>query len=128
MHFLDEDLYEAVKNRLPQIESYVASHGGTLELVGVKEGKVYIRLAGACHGCSLSTMTTKAVVERKLRELIHPELEVINVDTLPTSEIPEDLYRGETVLTEKMPPKKDRESFSKGIADKIAKLFGKEKS
>ena len=99
-----------------------------MELVGVKEGKVYIRLAGACHGCSLSTMTTKAVVERKLRELIHPELEVINVDTLPASEIPEDLYRGEMSESKEKSPQKASEDSKKGLGHKFAKLFGKEKS
>jgi Fe-S cluster biogenesis protein NfuA len=89
MVFSDEDLYEAVKNFLPQVSEYVSSHGGGLELLGVKDGVVYIRLIGACGGCSMSLMTTKMVVQRKLRELIHPELMVENVDVAP-----EGTYRG----------------------------------
>jgi len=94
MTFLDEDIYEAVKHHLPKVEEYVASHGGTIRLVGVKDGKVYIELAGACHGCSMSLMTTKMVVQQRLRELIHPQLEVINIDGMPKEEVPADIYRG----------------------------------
>jgi hypothetical protein len=39
-------------------------------------------------------MTTKMVVQRRLRELIHPELEVVNVDGITETE-PDGLYRGE---------------------------------
>jgi Fe-S cluster biogenesis protein NfuA len=83
MVFSDEDLYVAVKNFLPQVSEYVNSHGGGLEFLGVKDGVVYIRLIGTCGGCSMSLMTTKMVVQRKLRELIHPELMVENVDEAP---------------------------------------------
>jgi len=83
MIFSDEDLYEAVSNFLPQVSEYVNSHGGGIDLLGVRDGVIYIRLSGACGGCSMSLMTTKMVVQRKLRELIHPELQVENVDTPP---------------------------------------------
>jgi hypothetical protein len=39
-------------------------------------------------------MTTKMVVQKKLRELIHPALEVVNVDGTPENTMPEDAYRG----------------------------------
>jgi len=96
MHFNDEDIYEAVKYHLPTVNEYVASHGGAIKLLGVKDGKVYIELTGACHGCSMSLMTTKMVVQKKLRELIHPELTVVNVDGTPENMLPEDgLYMPE---------------------------------
>jgi len=94
MTFLDEDLYEAVQNYLPKVNEYVSSHGGSIEFLGIKDGKVYIKLVGACSGCSMSLMTTKMVVERKLRELIHPELVVKNDDGMPENKMPEDAYVG----------------------------------
>lgn len=94
MTFLDDDLYAAIKNYIPQVSEYVNSHGGGLELLGVKDGVVYIRLIGTCGGCSMSLMTTKMVVERKLRELIHPELVVKNDDGMPENKMPEDAYVG----------------------------------
>jgi len=94
MTFLDEDIYEAVNNYIPTVSEYVNSHGGGIDLLGAKDGVVYIKLVGACGGCSMSLMTTKMVVQRKLRELIHPELVVINVDGTPENEMPENAYRG----------------------------------
>ena len=94
MQFLDEDLYEAIKNYIPKVSEYVNSHGGGITLLGVKNGVVYITLTGACGGCSMSLMTTKMVVQRKLRELLHPALEVVNVDGTPENEPPQDLYKG----------------------------------
>ena len=93
MVFSDEDLYEAVKNFLPKVSEYVNSHGGGISLLGVKDGVVYITLTGACGGCSMSLMTTKMVVQRKLRELIHPELVVVNVDGTPENALPQDVYK-----------------------------------
>jgi Fe-S cluster biogenesis protein NfuA len=94
MPFSDEDIYEAVKNHLPSVEEYINSHGGGIKLLGVKDGNVYIQLTGTCHGCSMSLMTTKMVVERRLKELIHPNLNVINVEVGQEGELPGDLYRG----------------------------------
>jgi Fe-S cluster biogenesis protein NfuA len=93
MIFSDEDLYAAVKNYLPKAAEYVQSHGGDLQLMGVKDGIVYIHLGGVCGGCSMSLMTTKMVVERKLREFIHPELVVKNVDGTPENAVPDDAYK-----------------------------------
>jgi len=119
MTFSDEDIYEAVKHHLPKINEYVESHGGAIKLLGVHEGKVYIELTGACHGCSMSLLTTKMVVQKKLRELIHPELEVVNVDGTPENALPENYYSEE----EEQPQEEGEEN---GLWDKAKKLFHKE--
>ena len=93
MPFSDEDILIAVKNHLPSVSQYVKGHGGDIALLGVKDGRVYIRLTGACHGCSMSLMTTKMVVERRLRELIHPNLEVVNVDPGQEAVLSDDLLK-----------------------------------
>ncbi len=97
MIFSDEDIYEAVQNYIPKVSEYVNSHGGDIELRGAKDGTVYIVLTGTCGGCSMSLMTTKMVVQKKLRELIHPELVVVNVDGAPENEMPDDAYTGVTI-------------------------------
>jgi len=94
MTFLDEEIYDAVKNYIPKVSEYVNSHGGGIDLLGVKDGIVYIELTGACGGCSMSLMTTKMVVQKKLRELIHPELVIVNVDGTPENKLPNDVYAG----------------------------------
>ncbi len=93
MPFSDEDILVAVKNHLPSVSEYVRGHGGDITLLGVKDGQVYIQLTGTCHGCSMSLMTTKMVVERRLRELIHPNLEVVNVDVGQEAALPADLLK-----------------------------------
>lgn len=116
MTFSDEDIYEAVKHHLPTINEYVQSHGGAIRLLGTHEGKVYIELTGACHGCSMSLMTTKMVVQKKLRELIHPELIVINVDGTPENALPEFYY-----FPEDESPEEEVEEAS--VWDTVKSLF-----
>ncbi len=101
MPFSDEEIYGAVTYNLPKTSEYVKSHGGGISLLGVKDGKVYITLTGACGGCSMSLMTTKMVVEKELRTLIHPELEVINVDGSTENILPEGCYKEEQVEKKK---------------------------
>jgi len=95
MPFSDEEIYGAVKHNLPKTSEYVKSHGGGVKLLGVKDGKVYITLAGACGGCSMSLMTTKMVIQKELRILIHPDLDVSNVDGTPENLLPEGCYKEE---------------------------------
>ncbi len=91
--FSDEDLYIATKNYLPKIEEYVKSHEGTMKLLGVKDGVIYVELGGTCNGCSMSVMTTKMVVQKKLRELIHPEISVESIFPGQEDTLPEGLYK-----------------------------------
>jgi len=117
MTFSDEDIYEAVKHHLPTVNEYVNSHGGDIKLLGTKEGTVYIELTGTCHGCSMSLMTTKMVVQKKLRELIHPELVVVNVDGTPENALPDAFY------TQEKPEEADATDRKEGLLDKVKKLF-----
>ncbi|WP_236579182.1 NifU family protein [Hydrogenimonas urashimensis] len=119
MPFSDEDIYTAVMHHLPTVNEYVQSHGGGIKVLGVADGRVYIQLTGTCHGCSMSLMTTKMVVEKRLRELIHPNLEVINVEPGQESNLPDNLYR------EDAPQQEDEKSDTPGkrVMKKIKKLF-----
>ena len=116
MTFNDQDIYQAVKHHLPAVNEYVNSHGGAIKLLGVKNGTVYIELTGTCHGCSMSLMTTKMVVQKKLRELIHPELNVVNVDGTPENALPDDYYTEEE-------PEEEKVEEKEGLFDKIKKYF-----
>ena len=124
MQFLDEDIYEAVKNYLPKVSEYVNSHGGGLELLGVKDGVVYIKLTGACGGCSMSLMTTKMVVQKKLRELIHPELQVVNVDGMPENEMPADAYTGAKETQKDKQEDEKMDAPKHGVMDNLKKIVG----
>ena len=53
-----------------EINPAVASHGGYISLVDVREDVVYIRLEGGCQGCGMADVTLKQGVETAiLREL-----------------------------------------------------------
>lgn len=80
MPFTDEDLEKPVGNIIRvKISPMLAQDGGAIELLTIKNGKVYVQLQGACVGCGASSSTLKFIVEKELRAAIHPELEIINV-------------------------------------------------
>ncbi|AXK49325.1 hypothetical protein CRU87_07410 [Aliarcobacter trophiarum LMG 25534] len=78
--FTDEDLQEPVSNIIKiKIAPMIARDGGAIELLAIKNAKIYIQLKGACVGCSASGSTLKYVVEKNLKEAIHPDLKIVNV-------------------------------------------------
>jgi len=78
--FSDEDLQapveELIKNKIAPM---MAQDGGAIQLMQIKNGRVYVQLQGACNGCAASGSTLKFIVEKNLKEFIHPEIGVVNV-------------------------------------------------
>ena len=70
---------ERVEAVLEEIRPALQADGGDVELVGVTEGVVKVRLKGACSGCPMSTMTLKHGIERLLKERLPEVKEVIAV-------------------------------------------------
>jgi Fe-S cluster biogenesis protein NfuA len=77
--FSDEELRPAVETSLEKVAPMLALDGGGMELLDIKNGKVFVQLQGACVGCGSSGQTIKYGIERQLRMDIHPEIEVINI-------------------------------------------------
>ena len=77
--FSDEELLSPVKIVLDKMRPMLIADGGNVALLEIKEGKVYVRLEGACKGCPSSSITLKNGIERALRDEIHPEIEIINI-------------------------------------------------
>ena len=61
-----EDLKKSVEQALAKIRPMLQRDGGDIELVGVTDGIVRVRLTGACKGCPMSQMTLKQGVEKLL--------------------------------------------------------------
>jgi Fe-S cluster biogenesis protein NfuA len=61
------------------IRPFLQAEGGDIELVDVDDGKVSVRLRGACAGCPGAAYTLKMGVERTLQEKIPEVKEVIAV-------------------------------------------------
>ncbi len=54
---------ERVTGALDEVRPYLIAHGGGVELLGVDEGVVRLRLEGACNGCPSSALTLTTAVE-----------------------------------------------------------------
>jgi Fe-S cluster biogenesis protein NfuA/nitrite reductase/ring-hydroxylating ferredoxin subunit len=54
---------ERVRGALEGVLPYLESHGGNVQLVGVEDGVVRLRLEGSCSGCPSSSMTLKLAIE-----------------------------------------------------------------
>lgn len=53
-----------------EVNPNVASHGGFVQLLDVKEGIAYVRLGGGCHGCGMAKVTLKQGVEVAIRKAV----------------------------------------------------------
>ncbi|MDA2895184.1 NifU family protein [Mycolicibacterium sp. BiH015] len=53
---------------LAAVRPQLQSHGGDVTLVRVEDGTAYVRLEGACNGCSMSSATLRHLVEGALIE------------------------------------------------------------
>ncbi|HEV2819414.1 MAG TPA: NifU family protein [Solirubrobacteraceae bacterium] len=62
------DEREEVEAALEEVRPYIESHGGSLEVLGVADGMVRVKLAGSCSGCTASAVTLREGVEKALRE------------------------------------------------------------
>jgi Fe/S biogenesis protein NfuA len=72
---------EELKTRVQElidtmINPAVAGHGGFVELIDVKESKVYLAMGGGCQGCGAADVTLRSGIERLIKEEI-PEIEEI---------------------------------------------------
>lgn len=78
--FSDEDLLPPVTSIIEsKIAPMLARDGGAIKLITVKNSNVYIQLQGSCVGCSASGSTLKFIVEKELKEAIHPDIQIVNV-------------------------------------------------
>ena len=60
------DLETRVLQALAQVRPYLRSHGGNVELIGVRDGVVHLRLVGSCHGCPSSAITMRQTIEKAI--------------------------------------------------------------
>lgn len=72
------DIKQRVEKALNEIRPALQADGGNVELVDVAEdGKVTVRLTGACGGCPMSQMTLKMGIERTLKQHVPEVKEVV---------------------------------------------------
>jgi len=70
---------DKVEEVLNKIRPRLMADGGNVELIGVDEGVVKVRLTGACGGCAMATITLRMGIERILKQEIPEVKEVVAV-------------------------------------------------
>jgi Fe-S cluster biogenesis protein NfuA len=82
----DASLHAMVRQLLDGAAGQFArSHGGSIELVGVRDGIVTVRLGGACHGCPAARLTLHQRLERHLRQQCPTLRAVFDISARPRS-------------------------------------------
>ncbi len=61
------------------INPQVASHGGHISLIDVKENTAFVRLEGGCQGCSASSATLRQGVEVEIKKIVPTIARVVDV-------------------------------------------------
>jgi len=87
---------------LQAVRPQLQGHGGDVTLVRIDEGTAFVRLSGACNGCSMSSVTLRNLVEKALVEAVSS---ITGVEVLPNEPEPslipvESLFAGRRIAEE----------------------------
>jgi Fe-S cluster biogenesis protein NfuA len=75
----DETIRAKVQEILDaEVNPAIAMHGGTISLLDVQNGVVYVRMGGGCHGCASSTATLKQGVEQMVKARVPEVVEILD--------------------------------------------------
>ncbi|MCE1254956.1 MAG: NifU family protein [Anaerolineae bacterium] len=65
---------QQLKGLIEQLDAYISQyHGGSVELVSLKDDHVKVHLGGACLGCPLSVNTLHGWIEGTIKQFF-PEI------------------------------------------------------
>ena len=62
-----------------EVNPRVESHGGSISLVDVKDGVVYVSMSGGCQGCGAAKITLARGVETSIRQAVPQVKKIIDV-------------------------------------------------
>jgi len=66
---LEGPLVERVQRVIAErVNPGVASHGGTVQLVDIRENIVYVRMGGGCQGCGMASVTLTMGIKEMIKE------------------------------------------------------------
>ena len=69
---------ESIQKAIQDVRPSLQADGGDIELVSVSDdGKVTVRLKGACGSCPMAVMTLKQGVEAYLKKVVPDVTEVV---------------------------------------------------
>lgn len=79
----EEETKKAVIATLDKIRPFLRRDGGDIDLVGIRDGIVYVAMVGACEGCSLAGEDISSGVEIILMEEV-PGIIGVKADDIPS--------------------------------------------
>ncbi len=82
---LAEKVHSVIEKK---INPGVASHGGEVSLVDLKDSTVYVRLGGGCQGCGMAGVTLRDGVITTIKEEVPEVEEVVDVTDHASGENP----------------------------------------
>lgn len=83
----EEETLRLIEATLDKIRPFLQRDGGDVDLIGFRDGIVYVTMVGACQGCSFAQEDISAGVEIIIME------EVPGVLAVQTEDVPEDLLQ-----------------------------------
>jgi len=75
-----DDKIKQIEKTIDKVRPYIQADGGDVEFVKFEDGIVYVKVHGACVGCSALDMTMKDGVEAMLLDEVEGVNEVRLVD------------------------------------------------
>lgn len=81
------ELGERVAQALARVRPQLHQHGGDVELLGMVEGVVRLRMQGSCHGCPSSAATLRQIIEAALHDAA-PDIAGIEVEGVVEPPLP----------------------------------------
>ena len=89
---IELDEVTQVEQTLDMVRPYIESHGGKLELLGVDNGEVQVRMSGSCENCSGTSATIKHGIEAALEEGF-ADFKSLHVEDSTTEKSPDNLVQ-----------------------------------
>jgi Fe-S cluster biogenesis protein NfuA len=93
------DLETRVMQALDKVRPYLRSHGGYVELLGIKDGAISLRLEGNFSGCGSSPQTLKMAIEDAIYTAA-PDLTELRVEVVAERPSPAGLVQLKRVSKE----------------------------
>jgi Fe-S cluster biogenesis protein NfuA len=81
-----DDIETRVLRGIEKVRPYLKSHGGDVDLAGVRDGIVHLRLHGTCGSCPSSSITLKNAVEDALFEVAPDIIEIVSENIVATAQ------------------------------------------
>lgn len=93
------DVTTRVEQALDRVRPYLGSHGGDVELLGVTDDVVRLRMLGSCDGCASSSVTLTLAVEGAI-EAAAPE--IVGIEVEPAAGAATTLAAGPVITVESL--------------------------